>query len=199
LTASVLPAEAPQGITWSSSNTNVATVTSGGLVYAKSVGNAVITARSTADTSKYATCSVTVEELLYYSLQEELCSWLVVEDPIFIPVAYYVTLNSFINIDYQASPSVRRVNEVSAFTKLDRPPSGLNVPELSIGVTHINDDTISMYYFDDILIGGDWEWDCKEGHPDTIVGSSATFDTLAIAWLSDTVYPYQDVTCLINF
>ena len=60
LSATVLPSNATnQNITWSSSKTSVATVSSTGLVTAKSKGNAVITAK-TADGGYAETCSVTV-------------------------------------------------------------------------------------------------------------------------------------------
>lgn len=51
---------AAQTVTWSSSNTSVATVSSSGLVTAKATGTATITATSTVDTSKKGTCTVTV-------------------------------------------------------------------------------------------------------------------------------------------
>ena len=49
-----------QSINWSSSNTNIATVSSSGLVTAKGAGNVVITARSQSNSAVYATCNVTV-------------------------------------------------------------------------------------------------------------------------------------------
>lgn len=49
-----------QIIDWSSSNTNIATVSSSGLVTAKGAGNVVITARSQSNSAVYATCNVTV-------------------------------------------------------------------------------------------------------------------------------------------
>ncbi len=62
LQATVLPADATnKGVDWSSSNTAVATVSSAGLVTAKGVGNAVITAASKADPTKKATCAVEVK------------------------------------------------------------------------------------------------------------------------------------------
>ena len=60
LTASVTPENATdKSVVWSSSNTNVATVSSSGLVTAKMVGAAVITV-STKDGAKTATCSISV-------------------------------------------------------------------------------------------------------------------------------------------
>jgi len=61
LTASVAPLSAQQGIIWSSSNTNVATVDSSGVVTARGGGTATITAASASDAAKKATCDVTVE------------------------------------------------------------------------------------------------------------------------------------------
>ena len=51
-----------QAVNWSSSNTSVATVSSSGVVTAKAVGNATITATSQADGTKSGTCSVTVSD-----------------------------------------------------------------------------------------------------------------------------------------
>ena len=60
LTASVLPEGANQGVTFGSSDTNVATVTSKGVVKGIKVGTAYITVR-TKDKSKYKKCKVTVK------------------------------------------------------------------------------------------------------------------------------------------
>ncbi len=63
LTATVSPSNATnKSITWSSSNTSVATVSSSGVVSAKAVGSAIITVK-TNDGGKTATCSVTVSEV----------------------------------------------------------------------------------------------------------------------------------------
>ena len=60
LSASVLPEGSPQGMTWSSSNTEVASVDEAGLVTAIAEGTAVVTATSSADSSKSASCTITV-------------------------------------------------------------------------------------------------------------------------------------------
>ena len=49
-----------RGVTWSSSNTSVATVSSSGVVTAKAAGTAVITAKSSANSSVKTTCNITV-------------------------------------------------------------------------------------------------------------------------------------------
>ncbi len=59
LTVNVLPSNATATVTWSSSNTGVATVNNG-LVTAVAEGSATITATSTLDTSVKGTCAVTV-------------------------------------------------------------------------------------------------------------------------------------------
>ncbi len=61
LTATITPSNATnQGVTWTSSNTSVATVSSAGLVTAVAEGTTTITVK-TSDGSKTATCKVTVE------------------------------------------------------------------------------------------------------------------------------------------
>ena len=61
LTASVSGTNSPaQTVTWSSSNTSIATVSNSGVVTAVAAGSCTITATSTIDTSKKGTCSVTV-------------------------------------------------------------------------------------------------------------------------------------------
>lgn len=59
LKATLKPSNTTDTVTWSSSNTNVATVNSNGLVSIKGSGNCVITAKCG---SKTATCSVTVSQ-----------------------------------------------------------------------------------------------------------------------------------------
>jgi uncharacterized protein YjdB len=58
LTATVVPAEAAQDVTWSSSNTAVATVSGTGLVTAKGYGSAKITATAADGKTEY--CTITV-------------------------------------------------------------------------------------------------------------------------------------------
>ncbi len=62
LTANVLPNNADQRITWSSSDDTIATVSDTGLVEPKSAGSVTITAASTADNTQEATIAVMVKE-----------------------------------------------------------------------------------------------------------------------------------------
>ena len=79
LTSTVLPSNASNpAVTWSSSNTNVATVSSNGLISAISAGTATITV-TTLDGSKTATCTVTVTpvQFLVYDFEtnHNLTGW----------------------------------------------------------------------------------------------------------------------------
>lgn len=60
LTATILPANASSSITWSSSNTSIATVSSSGLVSLVAAGSVVITATSVVDTSISGSTTITV-------------------------------------------------------------------------------------------------------------------------------------------
>lgn len=67
LTATVLPSDASdKNVTWSSSNPNVATVSTAGNVVSKSVGTTLITVK-TADGGHQASCHVTVLEPVVYA------------------------------------------------------------------------------------------------------------------------------------
>lgn len=74
LTATVLPSDASdKNVTWSSSNPNVATVSTAGNVVSKSVGTTVITVK-TADGGHQASCHVTVLEPVVYATSLTLTS-----------------------------------------------------------------------------------------------------------------------------
>ena len=63
LTATVLPSNATnKTVTWTTSNSSVATVSSNGLVTAKVTGTATVTARTTDGTNLSASCSITVKQ-----------------------------------------------------------------------------------------------------------------------------------------
>ena len=70
ITATVKPSNATnKNVTWSSSNTEVATVANG-VVTPEAQGEAIITATSAADSSKKASCTVTVEEPIAAAFEE---------------------------------------------------------------------------------------------------------------------------------
>lgn len=60
LTKTVVPADAKQDVTWSSSNMSVATVSNSGLVTAISAGTATITAKATDDSGRQGVYQITV-------------------------------------------------------------------------------------------------------------------------------------------
>ena len=64
--------DAPQTVTWSSSNSTIASVNSSGKVTAKKAGTAVITATSTFDNTKKGTCEVTVANAIEYTLADDI-------------------------------------------------------------------------------------------------------------------------------
>lgn len=69
LTPTVLAENAEnKSLTWSSSNTDVATVSSSGIVTAKAVGTTTIKAEATDGSGKYATCTVTVTPVYVSSI-----------------------------------------------------------------------------------------------------------------------------------
>ena len=71
LTATVTPSNADnKTLTWTSSNTNVATVSSSGVVTSKGNGTATITAKATDGSNISATCTVTVIESVHTSISE---------------------------------------------------------------------------------------------------------------------------------
>ncbi len=62
LTATVNPETVDQGVVWSSDNEEIATVSDDGTVTAVAAGTANVTAKSTLDESKTASCEITVTE-----------------------------------------------------------------------------------------------------------------------------------------
>ena len=60
LTATKTPSSATEGLTWSSGNTSVATVSSSGVVTAKSAGTTTITVKGSSS-NVYASCTITVK------------------------------------------------------------------------------------------------------------------------------------------
>ncbi len=75
LTATVLPTNTTnKAVTWSSSNTNVATVDANGKVTGKGVGNCIITVTTADGSNKSATCAITVNPILATSVTLNMTS-----------------------------------------------------------------------------------------------------------------------------
>ena len=69
LTATLFPSDASDTtITWTSSNTNIATVNKDGVITAKSAGSAIITAKTNDGSNLSAACTVTVKNVLATSI-----------------------------------------------------------------------------------------------------------------------------------
>ncbi len=67
LEATITPSDASQTVTWTSSDPSVLSVDDNGLLFAKALGNATVTATTTDGTNLSATCSVTVSHRYTYS------------------------------------------------------------------------------------------------------------------------------------
>ena len=67
LVATITPSDASQEVTWTSSNPSVVIVDEDGLLFAKSLGNATITATTTDGTNLSATCDVVVSRRYSYN------------------------------------------------------------------------------------------------------------------------------------
>lgn len=89
LTASISPSNATnKNVAWSTSNTAVVSVSSGGVVTARGIGTAVITCRAVANDSVKATCTVTVSPILPVSISmgnEQL--EITIGDEVLLPVS----------------------------------------------------------------------------------------------------------------
>ena len=109
LNATVQDGEFYPNVTWSSSNTSVATVSSSGLVTGKTVGTATITARTTHNYTATCTVTVTQTEILptsiIYSGPTEIC--LAVGDtyPISCEVLPANTTNKAVGFDLECEPA----------------------------------------------------------------------------------------------
>ena len=70
IVSSVNPSDASKNVSWSSSNSNIVSVSNEGLITGVALGTATITATSTYASSVKATCTVTVEEPSPIALQD---------------------------------------------------------------------------------------------------------------------------------
>ena len=73
MSACVVPSNATnKNVTWTSSNNSVVTVGSSGMLCAKSAGTATITVKSAADSSKYATATISVNKIYNLSWTDSI-------------------------------------------------------------------------------------------------------------------------------
>ena len=188
-------------LTWSSSNTNIATVSSDGRVTARSLGQAIITATSV--NGKKSNSYVTIKEKVYSNLIEEKCTFMAnfVEGTV-IPIIYNVTFNCFVSIDHFEGATNRRISEVTAFAKLDKKNlnPALPMPELTISPnnTTIN-NTIIQTHFDNNVIVGDWVWDNQVAQPNLNILRTGTFSSMAICWQDGCIFPYREIRNTFTF
>lgn len=97
LYATVSPSNTSQSVVWSSSDSSVATVSSGGLVCANGAGTTVITARSSLNNSVYARCTVNViGPTVFASLESQ--GLLSFSDIKFTDDDFHITTKSLSNI-----------------------------------------------------------------------------------------------------
>ena len=200
IVATVSPSNANnKSVTWSSSDTYIASVDASGRITAKTSGTTTIKARTT--NGKVATCSVTVKKKGYHRNIEEVRTFVNISNGFPITVAYSIYLTAGVEIDRHTNPTNRRAWEVSAFTKLDRSAFNpvLAAPQLSVGVTDIDGVSVNMIDDDNVLTTPSWLWDRKVGHPYQTVVSSATLTSLAVCWQKDALVPYAHVKLSFTF
>ena len=89
LTATVAPANASiKSVSWESDDTDIATVDENGVVTAVAEGSATITATSTDDNTKYATCAITITESINFAAGD----WTLVTDAAELTAGSYVII-----------------------------------------------------------------------------------------------------------
>ena len=201
LRATVSPSNAADtSVTWTTSNSSVATVNSSGKVTARQEGTATISATTT--NGKTAQCTIGVDACLYAENTEEVVMYTTVSSGIPVFVAYRIYINARVTIDQQTGSTNRRVSGVRSYTSLNTDAINpiLERPSIAVGVTSINDTQLNMVtYTGSLLLPTNVMVDCKEALPNLSVGSSATLSTLSVCFQSDALYPYRDVELTFDF
>lgn len=201
LRATVNPSNAADtSVTWTTSNSSVATVNSNGKVTAKQEGTATISATTT--NGKTAQCTIDVDAWRYAENTEEVVTYTTVSSGIPIIVAYRIYVNACVTINQQTSSSNRRVSSVTSYTELNKNAINpiLERPSLGVGVTRVNNTQLNMGpYTGSLIFSPNVMLDYKEALPNLSVGSSATLSTLSVCFQSDALYPYQDVELTFDF
>ena len=135
LTATVTPSNATnKSVTWSSSNTSVATVTSAGVVKGVAVGSATITA-TTVDGGKKATCAVTVTAAK--ATKVEILNANEGVDPLYDVDALHITPSQPATIQYKVTYSDGTTTTNSGATLSVYTGSGVSVSGRTVTCTSV--------------------------------------------------------------
>ena len=150
LSATVLPSYAnPKTVTWTSSNTDVATVEDG-LVTALAVGEATITATAG---ELSATCSVTVYEPFQYGgmcLEAVSSGWIIISNPLQLTIDYKVEEEDWVSArDEQISISAKAGERVW-FRGLNKAYAVEN-EDLSVTATNIRCSGCYFYLYGNLM------------------------------------------------
>jgi len=130
LSAIVSPSNATYTLTWSSSNTDVATVTSSGRVYGKKAGTARITAKVDGySLSDYCTVTVTAKQVLATSFSVDVPAEMSVGESHQISPTY-VPNNATVNFSYTSdNPNVVSVSSSGLLSAINAGTANITVTE----------------------------------------------------------------------
>lgn len=148
LTATVMPSNATdKSVRWSSSNTSVATISSSGVVSAKSAGTATISV-TTNDGAKKATCAVFVTTLEYIVDGINYGSGIVIDGVIWAPVNCGFDSNHIYGLLYQWGRKYgQSYNDGKSFQSEANPTFQLGPVTLETGESASNKNV--FYYWQD--------------------------------------------------
>lgn len=109
------------------------------------------------------------------------------------PVGYRVISNCHITTD--TITDSRRVYEVTAFVCAEENPSPeFDLPEISIGVTTINEINIELQSSTNIIFSRSWLWSYKVGYPnDLLAPENSEFDCLIKAMHKSDIVSYRGI------
>ena len=119
LTAILFPSDASDTtVTWTSSNTNIATVNNDGVITAKSAGSTIITAKTNDGSNLSATCTVTVKNVLATSISLNNTNLtLDIDETAQLVATVYPNNATIKNVSWKsANTSIARVNNYGVVT-----------------------------------------------------------------------------------
>ena len=142
LDGSVVPSNATnQTIYYESSNTNVATVGyTSGLVCASSPGVTIITARSAADGSKYATCTVNVKYSFDMSIQNDYPDGCEMGDKNYASFGVYAD-----NLKYELNKEMNEIFDYRGKNSWSNDFKNKNAPGATHSYTNIDDVDLMIF------------------------------------------------------